>query len=357
MEKDRKKYTVAGVQQNKLLEKGLDLKDGYILTYLRDMSQLKKIIKKKIDGKEHIWVDYRKLLLYLPILKINTEDALGRRLKRYETEGLILRHIHRSMNGSYPFFHLTDDFFDLFEISKIEETDDEYQKKLAEMGIEDIKEEEPDPCNINHPDEKSGGLGSKTEWVGMESRVDSDEKSGLNTPINNSPKNDTQKTTTSEQEGSSHSTIEESLIIKTLTKLEYKASPGTIKNLEKLSPTPERLEEVIKCALAKGKGAGFIIKAIKENYDLTLQKTTSSQIPGPYGNSPYGDVKEKRRGSTVYAGDRNSIFSDSSQRINPKEALIGEVFRATKDINLIARLNDFTLEEIQTYIKNNKIRN
>ena len=164
----KQKYTIADVQQDKLLKLGLDLKDAFILSYLREMTQLKKIIKKTVDNKSFTWIDYEKLMNYLPVLKINTVDAMYRRFKRYEDTGLVLKHIHKAMQGSYTFFHFEEKFFDLFEITKISSSDEEIKEQLDEMGL------------TPKSDEKSGGTGWK---VGSTS----DEKSGLNTPINNTP--------------------------------------------------------------------------------------------------------------------------------------------------------------------------
>ncbi len=112
--KINRKYQIADIQQDKLLKLGLDLKDAYILTYLKDMNQVEKIIRKEVDGEIYIWVDYKKLMAYLPILKINTVDAMYRRFKKYAGLGLIKKYIHKTRTGTYTFFHLKGSLFDLF---------------------------------------------------------------------------------------------------------------------------------------------------------------------------------------------------------------------------------------------------
>ena len=69
----KQKYTIADVQQEKLIEYVLDIKDAFILTYLKEIFQVKKIIEKVIEGQRYIWVDYQKLISYLPVLKISSE--------------------------------------------------------------------------------------------------------------------------------------------------------------------------------------------------------------------------------------------------------------------------------------------
>ena len=162
------KYTIANAQQDKLLNLGMDLKDAFVLSYLREIMYFEKTVTKKVGGKQFIWINYEKLLDYLPILKINTIDAIYRRFKRYEDKGLVIKHVHKFMNGSYTFFYLKDEFFDLFEISKIKSSDTEIKKQMMEMGL-----------STSRSDEKSGGFGRKVGSI-------SDEKSALNTPKNNS---------------------------------------------------------------------------------------------------------------------------------------------------------------------------
>ena len=113
--KTNRKYQIADIQQDKLLKLGLDLKDAYILTYLKDLNQVKKIVRKKVDGEVYIWVNYEELMAYLPALRINTVDAMYRRFKKYEGIGLIKKYIYKTITGTYTFFHLKEALFNLFE--------------------------------------------------------------------------------------------------------------------------------------------------------------------------------------------------------------------------------------------------
>lgn len=167
----RQKFTIADVQQKKLLELGLDIKDAFILSYLKDVNPLKKMIRKKIDGRTFIWIDYEKLMNYLPALKIKSLDAIYRRFKKYQESNLLDKHIHKTMNGSYSFFYLKEEFFNLFEITQDLTTDKELEEQLKKMGL---------PLQS---DEKSVGSGQKVGYT-------SDEKSAINTPINNTPTKD-----------------------------------------------------------------------------------------------------------------------------------------------------------------------
>ncbi|WP_372713651.1 hypothetical protein [Ilyobacter sp.] len=77
------------------------------------------------------------------------------------------------------------------------------------------------------------------------------------------------KTTTSGHGGSlGGSSFGKKEIIKTLNSINYKVPEGTLKNLEKLGTTPERLVQVVNYAVSNNKGPGFVVKAIEMNYDL-----------------------------------------------------------------------------------------
>ncbi|WP_319370577.1 hypothetical protein [uncultured Ilyobacter sp.] len=166
----KQKYTIADVQQEKLIEYDLDIKDAFILTYLKEIFQVKKIIEKVIEGQRYIWVDYQKLISYLPVLKISSEEVIGRRMSKYEKLGLIKRHLHRSLSyGTYTFFSLDSKFNSLFEIEKTEYEDIDLEKIKKQMGL-------ISPQSTF----QSGGFDSKVE-------SQSTQKSAHNTPTNNTP--------------------------------------------------------------------------------------------------------------------------------------------------------------------------
>jgi len=177
MKNENIKYTIGAVQQNKLIEYDLDIKDAFILSYIKEINQLKNIIRKTVDGKSFMWIDYEKLISYLPALKIKTIDAMYRRFKKYEDLGLLTKHLHRTaIHGTYTFFHLKDLFSNLFEITKIDTSEKELNENLKKMGLP-----------IPKSDGKSGGFGWKVGSC-------SDEKSVRNTPIKILPKKDSSST-------------------------------------------------------------------------------------------------------------------------------------------------------------------
>lgn len=140
---ERIKYTIASVQQEKLIELDLDIKDAFILSYLKDtIGANSKFISKVVENEIYYWIKYSSLISYLPILKIENEKVIARRFTEYEKLGLIKRHIHKVTNkitntfvGNYTFINLTDKFSELFEENKIETDVDELEKAAKEMGL------------------------------------------------------------------------------------------------------------------------------------------------------------------------------------------------------------------------------
>jgi len=188
MEKKNQKYTIGNVQQDKLIEYGLDIKDAFILDYISEVSNLKNVVKKVVDGRSYIWLDYNKMINYLPILNINNKEVIGRRFKKYADLDLISRHLHKPFSstgktsGTYTFFSLKPKFNSLFEISTIDDSLEEKEAKLREMGL------------LPHPTEKSD------EQSTEKSSVHPTQKSAVNTPSNNTPKIKSSSTTTSGDE-------------------------------------------------------------------------------------------------------------------------------------------------------------
>lgn len=135
------KYTIGAVQQSKALEYGLDLKDAFILTYLKELTS-KKLIQKVIDNNTYFWIDYDALIDYMPLLGISTSKVLGRRFAKYEELGFIKRHLHKSyskakgqFSGSWTFIMFEEKFNELFEIGNIANDTTKMNEILEEMGL------------------------------------------------------------------------------------------------------------------------------------------------------------------------------------------------------------------------------
>ena len=139
---ENQKFTIGAVQQNRLLELGLDIKDAYILTYLKVFFDSNdKILTKTINGEVYYWIKYENIIKYLPILKIDNLKVISRRLRKFEELGLIKRHVHRpfdevhgTFKGAYTFIHLTKEFTSLFNFSDLQD-DEDFEKLAKELNL------------------------------------------------------------------------------------------------------------------------------------------------------------------------------------------------------------------------------
>lgn len=284
---DKKRYTIGAVQQNKLLELSLDIKDAYILTYLKDIiGGSNKIISKVVDGEVYYWIKYENIIKYLPILKIDNLKVISRRLARYDELGLIKRHIHRPFNqiqgtfkGAYTFISLTAEFSSLFEISKIDNDEEEMERAAREMGLtlEASKIESSHHENLKVPVVSHHG-NSKVP------SIEGTQKFSHNTPNNNTPNNKKATATNidtlnkkepvpSNQQDSSSSLYE--------FLNNYKLDAGTKENIKKhiKGLTEERFKTVysaIQKRFHEGKIKNFaavLFTALKDNWEIKAEDT------------------------------------------------------------------------------------
>ena len=283
---ENQKFTIGAVQQNRLLDLGLDIKDAYILTYLKDIiGGSNKIISKIVDDEVYYWIKYENIIKYLPILKIDNLKVISRRLARYDELGLIKRHIHRPFNqmqgtfkGAYTFICLTEDFASLFETAKLQHDDAELERAAKEMGLslESSKNEDSNHENLKVPVVNHHG-NSKVP------SIEGTQKFSHNTPNNNTPNNkkataniDTvnkKEPVPSDQQDSSSSLYE--------FLNNYKLDVGTKENIKKhIKGLTEERFKLIYMEIAKrfkeGRCKDFsamLFTALKDNWEIKTDST------------------------------------------------------------------------------------
>ena len=283
---ENQKFTIGAVQQNRLLDLGLDIKDAYILTYLKDIiGGSNKIISKIVDDEVYYWIKYENIIKYLPILKIDNLKVISRRLARYDELGLIKRHIHRPFNqmqgtfkGAYTFICLTEDFASLFETAKLQHDDAELERTAKEMGLslESSKNEDSNHENLKVPVVNHHG-NSKVP------SIEGTQKFSHNTPNNNTPNNkkataniDTvnkKEPVPSDQQDSSSSLYE--------FLNNYKLDAGTKENIKKhIKGLTEERFKLIYMEIAKrfkeGRCKDFsamLFTALKDNWEIKTDST------------------------------------------------------------------------------------
>lgn len=252
------KYTVGAVQQDKLLELGLDLKDAYIISYLNDMRKWNNLLEKTVDGDKYMWVDYSKILTFLPALKIQSKDVLSRRFKKYEGLGLIKRHLHKNMvYGSYNFVFLTPEMNTLFEYNKIEDSHNEIEEMKKKLGLSG-------QCSSDTT-QKSGGFDSKVAST-------TTQKSADNTLVKILPQTDSSSTNENPTAASGDDFFKnlKELLIKNKFK-NYNSQ--TLKNIHKVSNSSlEEVQRVIEFMNKKGKPMkSNVLVAIIKDKDYLAQ--------------------------------------------------------------------------------------
>lgn len=284
------KYTIGGVQQEKLLELNqqiqekfesiilnttddrekkkiaakcnehlFDLKDAYILTYLKDIFASRKMITKEVDNKIYKWIEFDKIMSYLPLLGLSSHRSISRRFQKYEEYNLLFRHSHKAYNkvigefsGSYTFVYLQDSFYKLFETDKVSDADDQLTEKAKEMGL-----------SFNSTDKTELSTDRQDRIVHS---LDRTELSVVNTTIYSN------NYTAIEKQKSSSSISQE---ISDLLKSEIDDS-STIENISdvinKNQISFDRVKSVITYCKQKNKGYGYICKSLKMNWPVPEEK-------------------------------------------------------------------------------------
>lgn len=331
---ENQKYTIAKVQQEKLIELDLDIKDAYILNYLSEIIGTKnKIISKIVDNDIYYWIKYDSIIKYLPILKIDSLKAISRRLANYEKLGLIKRHVHKNYNkangqfkGAYTFISLTYKFSCLFEISsKIQIDEEEMEEASKAMGlpIKVLNEEAFHHENLKVP------VDSHHEDSKVLS-IEGTQKSFQNTPNNNTPNK--KKTTTRKEMSSSRS-------LEFLKK--YNINPVTKKNIRKEIPQLEekifkdileKVEAEFKNGTIKNKDA-VLFRALKGEWifkETKEQQIDINKVSKSIANDCLSYLQVNWTKEQIYEKLKNDTSSKPSEIYKLSKKIIDDYFERRK---------------------------
>lgn len=112
------KYTIT-INQHAIFVNGLvnktDIIDWAIVDYLKDFALYKKARKIVHKNEEYIWLNYKHLLVNMPLLNINSKSAITKRINRLKNLGLI-KTIQNKDNTLYYTF--TDRLIDIIFTKK-----------------------------------------------------------------------------------------------------------------------------------------------------------------------------------------------------------------------------------------------
>lgn len=105
------KYTVFGFSQAKLIEFGLDVSDALLLRYFVDFQESGNMHEEKVNGKTYYWVNYKNIILDIPIIALK-KDSIYRRFIKMTKLG-ILEHATIKCKGTYSYYKLGTNYINL----------------------------------------------------------------------------------------------------------------------------------------------------------------------------------------------------------------------------------------------------
>lgn len=373
---ERIKYTIASVQQEKLIELDLDIKDAFILSYLKDtIGANSKFISKVVENEIYYWIKYSSLISYLPILKIENEKVIARRFTEYEKLGLIKRHIHKVTNkitntfvGNYTFINLTDKFSELFEENKIETDMDELEKAAKEMGLTVENTRENFSVPSGEPRELSSSFGKSgenshnievLEGIFLESRgyskvpcTEGTQKFRYNTTINNTNINnntttkldnlnkiDQMEVSKKISSSSNLNNLDKDTIYQIKSALQsHGLSIPTCKNImtlvEQGSVGLERIKLVLMTAQLKKWDDGAVYQALRDNWEIKAEISPAAPE----------DMEDKIKWLRYFSG----IYSDKELRAEVEKIIINIPLETLKQNK--SKLSKMTIFEFKSHL-------
>lgn len=130
------KYTYFGFSQAKAVELELDLVDLAILRYFIDFKDSGSMVIEIIENEPYYWVKYDSFREANPILGVNSNRALSRRMKKLIDKKVLKKHI-KKRNGTYTFYGIGENY--KFLIDDIHRTQKSYSTGLKSPVTPDSK--------------------------------------------------------------------------------------------------------------------------------------------------------------------------------------------------------------------------
>lgn len=134
------KFTINGFQQVKLLEVGLDVKDAFILRFIKDMCSNAKMEHVIHKNNQYTWINYTYIIEQLPI--IGKKNNLMKKVKKYEQLGLlerITKNKKGSTKGTFAYIKTTVKLADLEDFVP---TITQSNENVNTENVENIEEKE-----------------------------------------------------------------------------------------------------------------------------------------------------------------------------------------------------------------------
>jgi uncharacterized phage protein (TIGR02220 family) len=143
------KYTVFGFSQAKLIEFGLDVSDALLLRYFVDFQESGNMHEEKVNGKTYYWVNYKNIILDIPIIALK-KDSIYRRFIKMTKLG-ILEHATIKCKGTYSYYKLGTNYINLIYSMNKDPSPLGYKSNLGDEINPDPLEYESQPGNEMNP--------------------------------------------------------------------------------------------------------------------------------------------------------------------------------------------------------------
>ncbi|EOU1153728.1 hypothetical protein C4D51_01240 [Clostridium perfringens] len=137
------KYTVHGLQQEKLMEMGLDNDDALILSVIKEMYSSKKMKSEIINGERFIWINQMSLLNHIPI--VGSESNLRRKIKKLEEKKIIekkILNVQNGVKGTYSYINVTELLDYLSEYSTPSQIDKGRGSQFDKEGLSNCQDKD-----------------------------------------------------------------------------------------------------------------------------------------------------------------------------------------------------------------------
>jgi len=152
------KYNI-NINQKAVTDLGydLDLIDCALLEYLHVFcnSKSKKIIR---DEAGKVWLDLKKLILDMPLLRINNSEVIGRRIKELKMKGFVIAEVKKveGVNNRRLYIDVTEKLESLFLVEE-----DIYSNKVPTQGSAQVQTQK----STHVPTQKSDNNSIKDNYI------------------------------------------------------------------------------------------------------------------------------------------------------------------------------------------------
>ena len=98
------KLSILDYNQKIAVSFGLDMNDLILIRWFIDYRNTDEMNEVIFDGKAYYWVNYKKVIENLPILKIKSKDVLRRRFKKLCDCKILEFRLEKNTKGTFTYY-------------------------------------------------------------------------------------------------------------------------------------------------------------------------------------------------------------------------------------------------------------